>query len=161
VGYGCTTCIGNSGPLPDAVGAAVKDNGFVVAAVLSGNRNFEGRINPLVRANYLASPPLVVAYALAGKMDIDLQTEPVGTDKQGAPVYLRDIWPTQSEITSAIQSSIKAEMFRRAYEESLAGDDRWKTIKASSGELYQWDETSTYVKRPPFFENMSRQAPPL
>ena len=161
VGYGCTTCIGNSGPLPDPVAAAVKDNGLVVAAVLSGNRNFEGRINPLVRANYLASPPLVVAYALAGKMDIDLQNEPLGVDKRGMPVYLRDIWPTQNEVRDAGNSVIKAEMFRRAYEESLTGDERWKKIEAPSGELFQWDETSTYVKRPPFFENMSRQAPPL
>jgi aconitate hydratase len=161
VGYGCTTCIGNSGPLPDAVAAAVKDNGLVVAAVLSGNRNFEGRINPLVRANYLASPPLVVAYALAGRMDIDLTTEPLGKDKKGAPVYLRDVWPTQSEVRAAVYSAIKPEMFRNAYEESLGGDERWKKIEAPAGELFQWDETSTYVKRPPFFENMQRQAPPL
>jgi aconitate hydratase len=161
VGYGCTTCIGNSGPLPDPVAAAVKDNGLVVAAVLSGNRNFEGRINPLVRANYLASPPLVVAYALAGKMDIDLQTEPLGIDKRGTPVYLRDVWPTQKEVSDAINSSMNAEMFRKAYEESLGGDERWKRIEAPSGELFQWDERSTYVKRPPFFENMPRQAPPL
>jgi aconitate hydratase len=161
VGYGCTTCIGNSGPLPDPVANAVKDNGLVVAAVLSGNRNFEGRINPLVRANYLASPPLVVAYALAGKMDVDLYTEPLGVDKNGTPVYLRDVWPTQSEVRDAIHSAIKAEMFRTAYEESLGGDERWKKIEAPSGELYQWDDTSTYVKRPPFFENMQRQAPPL
>ena len=161
VGYGCTTCIGNSGPLPDPVANAVKDNGLVVAAVLSGNRNFEGRINPLVRANYLASPPLVVAYALAGKMDIDLQSEPLGVDKKGTPVYLRDVWPTQTEVKEAIGSAIKAEMFRTAYEESLGGDDRWKKIEAPSGELFQWDDASTYVKRPPFFENMKREAPPL
>jgi len=161
VGYGCTTCIGNSGPLPDPIAAAVKDNGLVVAAVLSGNRNFEGRINPLVRANYLASPPLVVAYALAGKMDIDLQTEPLGKDKNGKQVYLRDIWPTQKEVLDAIHSSVRAEMFRTAYEESLQGDERWKKIEAPHGELFQWDDRSTYVKRPPFFENMPRQAPPL
>ena len=160
VGYGCTTCIGNSGPLPEPVASAVKDNGLVVAAVLSGNRNFEGRINPLVRANYLASPPLVVAYALAGKMDIDLETEPLGSDKSGQPVYLRDVWPTQKEVTEAINSSIRAEMFCKAYEESLEGDQRWKVIDAPSGELFQWDPSSTYVKRPPFFENMSRKAPP-
>ncbi len=160
VGYGCTTCIGNSGPLPEPVASAVKDNGLVVAAVLSGNRNFEGRINPLVRANYLASPPLVVAYALAGKMDIDLETEPLGSDKNGQPVYLRDVWPTQKEVMEAINSSIRAEMFRKAYEESLEGDQRWKVIDAPSGELFQWDPSSTYVKRPPFFENMSRKAPP-
>ncbi len=159
VGYGCTTCIGNSGPLPEPVASAVKDNGLVVAAVLSGNRNFEGRINPLVRANYLASPPLVVAYALAGKMDIDLETEPLGSDKNGQPVYLRDVWPTQKEVMEAINSSIRAEMFCKAYEESLEGDQRWKVIDAPSGELFQWDPSSTYVKRPPFFENMSRKAP--
>ncbi len=161
VGYGCTTCIGNSGPLPEPVANAVKENGLVVAAVLSGNRNFEGRINPLVRANYLASPPLVVAYALAGTMDIDLNTEPLGNDKSGKPVYLRDVWPTQKEISDAIRSSVRAEMFRKAYEESLKGDERWKGVEAPSGELFAWDEHSTYVKRPPFFENMPRQAPPL
>jgi aconitate hydratase len=161
VGYGCTTCIGNSGPLPDPVASAVKDNGLVVAAVLSGNRNFEGRINPLVRANYLASPPLVVAYALAGTMDIDLQNEPLGNGKNGRPVYLRDVWPSQQEVMSAINSSVRAEMFRQAYEESLQGDDRWKGIDAPAGEIFEWDETSTYVKRPPYFENMPRQAPPL
>jgi aconitate hydratase len=161
VGYGCTTCIGNSGPLPDPVSEAVKDGGLVVAAVLSGNRNFEGRINPQVRANYLASPPLVVAYAIAGHVDIDLNTEPLGKDPNGKPVFLRDVWPTQSEVQSAIQSTIRAEMFRKAYEESLRGDERWNALDAPAGELFQWDETSTYVKRPPFFENMPRQAPPI
>jgi aconitate hydratase len=161
VGYGCTTCIGNSGPLPEPVGAAVKDNGLVVAAVLSGNRNFEGRINPLVRANYLASPPLVVAYALAGRMDVDLNTEPLGHDNKGKPVFLRDVWPSQQEISKAISSSVRAEMFRKAYEESLQGDERWKAVQAPAGEIFQWDENSTYVKRPPYFENMPRQAPPL
>jgi aconitate hydratase len=128
---------------------------------LSGNRNFEGRINPLVRANYLASPPLVVAYALAGKMDIDLQTDPLGTDKTGRPVYLRDVWPSEQEIMSAINSSVRAEMFRKAYEESLQGDERWQRLEAPSGEIFQWDENSTYVKRPPYFENMPREAPLL
>jgi aconitate hydratase len=161
VGYGCTTCIGNSGPLPEPVGSAVKENGLVVAAVLSGNRNFEGRINPLVRANYLASPPLVVAYALAGQMDIDLNTEPLGTDNKGRPVFLRDVWPSQKEVMNAVNSSIHAEMFRKAYEESLKGDERWKGVQAPSGEIFQWDNSSTYVKRPPYFENMPRQAPPL
>jgi aconitate hydratase A / 2-methylisocitrate dehydratase len=161
VGYGCTTCIGNSGPLPDHISAAVKDNSLVVAAVLSGNRNFEGRINAQVRANYLASPPLVVAYALAGRMDVDLSTEPLGKDKKGQPVYLRDVWPSQQEVTSAIQSSVRAEMFRKAYEESLEGDERWKSVEAPTGEIFQWDESSTYVKRPPYFENMPRTAPPL
>ncbi len=149
VGYGCTTCIGNSGPLPEPVAVAVKDNGLVVAAVLSGNRNFEGRINPLVRANYLASPPLVVAYALAGRMDTDLNSEALGQDTNGNPVYLRDVWPSQQEITQAIDSSVRAEMFRKAYEESLQGDERWKAVQAPAGEIFKWDETSTYVKRPP------------
>src|SRR5438445_6209765 len=161
VGYGCTTCIGNSGPLPEVVAEAVTRGELVAAAVLSGNRNFEGRINPLVRANYLASPPLVVAYALAGKMDIDLETEPLGKDRSGKPVYLREVWPTQKEVMNAINSSIRAEMFRTAYEESLGGDERWKRIEAPSGELFQWDENSTYVKRPPYFENMPRHAPAL
>src|SRR6266699_2859155 len=159
VGYGCTTCIGNSGPLSDPIASAVKDNGLVVAAVLSGNRNFEGRINPLVRANYLASPPLVVAYALAGKMDIDISSEPLGQDTSGKPVYLRDVWPSQGEVMSAINSSVRAEMFIKAYEESLQGDGRWKGIEAPSGELFEWDPNSTYVKRPPFFEEMPRRAP--
>jgi aconitate hydratase A / 2-methylisocitrate dehydratase len=161
VGYGCTTCIGNSGPLPAPVASAVKDNHLVVAAVLSGNRNFEGRINPFVRANYLASPPLVVAYALAGKMDIDLKTEPLGNDKAGRPVYLRDVWPSQQEVMTAINSSVRAEMFRKAYQESLQGDERWQRLEAPSGEIFRWDKSSTYVKRPPYFENMPRQAPSL
>jgi aconitate hydratase len=161
VGYGCTTCIGNSGPLPDAVSKAVKDGSLVVASVLSGNRNFEGRINPQVRANYLASPPLVVAYAIAGHIDMDLTTEPLGTGSKGEPVYLKDVWPTQQEVQDAINSTMRAEMFQKAYEESLQGDDRWKALEAPGGELFQWDETSTYVKRPPFFDNMPRQAPSL
>ncbi|HET9217924.1 MAG TPA: aconitate hydratase AcnA [Terriglobia bacterium] len=161
VGYGCTTCIGNSGPLPDAVSRAVKDGSLVVASVLSGNRNFEGRINPQVRANYLASPPLVVAYAIAGHVDMDLTSEPLGKDSNGQPVYLRDVWPTQKEVQDAIQSTMRAEMFQKAYEESLEGDERWKALEAPSGDLFQWDETSTYVKRPPFFENMPKHAPPL
>jgi aconitate hydratase len=161
VGYGCTTCIGNSGPLPEPVSAAVKEGSLVVSAVLSGNRNFEGRINPQVRANYLASPPLVVAYAIAGNMDVDLTTEPLGHDPNGNAVFLRDVWPTQAEVQSAIQSTIKAEMFHKAYEESLKGDARWKALEAPAGELFQWDDSSTYVKQPPFFENMPRQAPPI
>jgi aconitate hydratase len=161
VGYGCTTCIGNSGPLPDAVSHAVKDEALVVASVLSGNRNFEGRINPQVKANYLASPPLVVAYAIAGTMDIDLSQEPLGEDKAGKPVYLRDIWPSQAEIQSTIRSCIRAEMFRKAYEESLQGDERWRAVQAPSGELFKWDQNSTYVKRPPFFDNITRNASPL
>jgi aconitate hydratase len=158
VGYGCTTCIGNSGPLPDAVSNAVKDGALVVASVLSGNRNFEGRINPQVRANYLASPPLVVAYAIAGTMDVDLNTEPLGTDTGGKPVYLRDIWPSQDEVGRTVRSCVRAEMFRKAYEESLQGDARWQAVEAPAGELFQWDERSTYVKRPPFFDDMPRKA---
>jgi aconitate hydratase len=160
VGYGCTTCIGNSGPLPDPVTAAVKDGGLVVAAVLSGNRNFEGRVNPLVRANYLASPPLVVAYAIAGHMDTDLTTDPLGKDSKGQPVYLKDVWPTQKEVQDAINSTLRPEMFQKAYEESMQGDDRWKALKAPTGELFQWDESSTYVKRPPFFDDMPKDPPP-
>jgi aconitate hydratase len=161
VGYGCTTCIGNSGPLPDAISKAVKDGSLVVASVLSGNRNFEGRINPQVRANYLASPPLVVAYAIAGHVDMDLTSEPLGSDSKGQPVYLKDVWPSQQEVQDAIQSTIRAEMFQKAYEESLQGDERWKALEAPTGDLFQWDENSTYVKRPPFFDDMPRQAPPL
>jgi aconitate hydratase len=161
VGYGCTTCIGNSGPLPDAVSKAVKDGALVVASVLSGNRNFEGRINPQVRANYLMSPPLVVAFALAGQIDIDITTEPLGNDNNGKPVYLKDVWPTQQEVQDAIRSTMRAEMFQKAYEESLQGDERWKALDAPAGEIFQWDETSTYVKRPPFFDNMPKDAPPL
>ena len=161
VGYGCTTCIGNSGPLPDAVSKAVKDGSLVVASVLSGNRNFEGRINPQVRANYLASPPLVVAYAIAGKIDTDLTTEPLGVDGKGQSVYLKDVWPTQKEVQDTINATMRPAMFQKAYEESLQGDERWRELQAPSGELFQWDETSTYVKRPPFFDDMPRQAPPL
>jgi aconitate hydratase len=161
VGYGCTTCIGNSGPLPDAVSAAVKEHGLVVASVLSGNRNFEGRINPQVRANYLASPPLVVAYAIAGAMDVDLATEPLGHDKKGQPVYLRDVWPSQKEVQDAIAAKVRAGMFRKAYAESVEGDERWKALEAPTGERFQWDAKSTYVKQPPFFDGMTRQIPPI
>jgi len=161
VGYGCTTCIGNSGPLPDAVSKAVKDGSLVVASVLSGNRNFEGRINPQVRANYLMSPPLVVAYAIAGHVDMDLTTEPLGADSKGQPIYLKDVWPTHQEVQDAINSTMRPEMFQKAYEESLKGDERWNALDAPTGELFQWDEKSTYVKQPPFFDDMPRQAPPL
>jgi aconitate hydratase len=161
VGYGCTTCIGNSGPLPEAVSAAVKENGLVVAAVLSGNRNFEGRINPQVRANYLASPPLVVAYAIAGAMDVDLATEPLGRDKAGQPVYLRDVWPSQKEVQDAIAAKVRAGMFRKAYAESVEGDERWQALQAPMGERFQWDASSTYVKQPPFFDGMTRAVPAI
>jgi aconitate hydratase len=158
VGYGCTTCIGNSGPLPAPIAAGIKENDLVVTSVLSGNRNFEGRISPLVKANYLASPPLVVAYAIAGNMDVDIVTEPLGNDGEGKPVYLADIWPTQDEIQSAVRQSVKPEMFITAYEKSMAGDERWNSLEAPSGEIYAWDDASTYVKKPPFFEDMTKGA---
>ncbi|HEX9759326.1 MAG TPA: aconitate hydratase AcnA, partial [Candidatus Acidoferrales bacterium] len=154
VAYGCTTCIGNSGPLPEAIGKAVKENDLVAAAVLSGNRNFEGRINPLVRANYLASPPLVVAYALAGRMDMDLTTEPLGEGKDGKPVYLRDIWPTPAEIEKTVRESVTSEMFRKQYSEVFTGDATWQKLPVPEGELYAWDDKSTYIKNPPYFEDM-------
>ena len=161
VGYGCTTCIGNSGPLPDAIGAAIKDNNLIAVAVLSGNRNFEGRIHPLVRANYLASPPLVVAYALAGRMDMDLTTESLGSDSAGKPVYLRDIWPTPQEIESTVRDSVTSEMYAKEYANVFEGDARWKSMPVPEGDLYKWDAKSTYIKQPPFFENMPKAPPAL
>jgi aconitate hydratase len=161
VGYGCTTCIGNSGPLPEAIGAAIKDNNLVAVAVLSGNRNFEGRIHPLVRANYLASPPLVVAYALAGRMDIDLTTESLSSDSAGKPVYLRDIWPTPQEIESTVRDSVTSEMYRKEYSNVFEGDAHWKSMPVPEGDLYRWDPKSTYIKQPPFFENMPKTPPAL
>ncbi len=157
VGYGCTTCIGNSGPLPPAVSKVIEENHLVVAAVLSGNRNFEGRIQSEVRANYLASPPLVVAYALAGRMDIDLYKEPLGQDAKGKPVFLRDIWPSQQEVQDAIQKSVRSDMFRKQYSEVFQGDQRWSSLPVPEGDLYQWDPASTYVKNPPYFENMTAE----
>src|SRR6185312_7759637 len=154
-GYGCTTCIGNSGPLDEAVAGAVEEHDLVVAAVLSGNRNFEGRIHPLARASYLASPPLVVAFALAGRVDIDLTTEPLGSGADGRPVYLADIWPTADEIRSVIGSAIDAELFRRTYGVVFEGDDRWRALPIPEGDRYAWDASSTYVARPPFFDGMS------
>ena len=161
VGYGCTTCIGNSGPLPEAIGAAIKDNNLVAVAVLSGNRNFEGRIHPLVRANYLASPPLVVAYALAGRMDLDLTTESLGDDSAGKPVYLRDIWPTPQEIESTVRASVTSEMYAKEYANVYEGDAHWKSMPVPEGDLYKWDPKSTYIKQPPFFENMPKTPPAL
>jgi aconitate hydratase len=161
VGYGCTTCIGNSGPLPAPISKAVEEGDLVVAAVLSGNRNFEGRIHGEVRANYLASPPLVVAYALAGHMDIDLYQEPLGQDSQGRPVYLRDIWPSQQEIQEAIARGIQSTMFHKVYGEVFQGDERWNALAVPEGDLYQWDPKSTYVKHPPYFENMGIEPPPV
>ena len=155
VGYGCTTCIGNSGPLPEPVAEAVQKEKLVVAAVLSGNRNFEGRINSLVRANYLASPPLVVAYALAGRVDIDLQNDPLGTDQSGKDVYLRDIWPTPEEVEAVVKKSVRAEMFHHEYSEVFRGDDRWNAVKVPEGDLYSWTGDSTYIKKPPYFEKMA------
>jgi aconitate hydratase len=161
VGYGCTTCIGNSGPLPEAIGAAIKDNNMVAVAVLSGNRNFEGRIHPLVRANYLASPPLVVAYALAGRMDMDLTTEPVGSDSAGKPVYLRDIWPTPQEIEKTVREAVTSEMYAKEYGNVFEGDAHWKSMPVPEGDLYRWDPKSTYIKLPPYFENMPKTPPAL
>ena len=158
VGFGCTTCIGNSGPLPPAIGEAIEANKLVVAAVLSGNRNFEGRINPLTRFNYLASPPLVVAYALAGRMDIDFSTEPVGIGRDG-PVFLRDIWPAPKEVEDEILRSVKAEMFRTQYANVFRGDDNWRSLPVPEGDLYAWSEKSTYVKNPPFFDGMTVTPP--
>ncbi|HEY3542136.1 MAG TPA: aconitate hydratase AcnA [Gaiellaceae bacterium] len=156
VGYGCTTCIGNSGPLPDAIGEAVNEGELVVCAVLSGNRNFEARIHGDVKANYLASPPLVVAYALAGRMDIDMLNEPLGEGDDG-PVYLRDLWPTAQEVDEMIASSIDGEMFRRTYGDVYTGDDRWRALDVPEGDLFAWEAASTYVRRPPYFDGMSRE----
>jgi aconitate hydratase len=161
VGYGCTTCIGNSGPLPEPIGAAIKENNMVAVAVLSGNRNFEGRVHPLVRANYLASPPLVVAYALAGRMDLDLTTEPLGQDTAGRPVYLRDIWPTPQEVESTVRSAVSTEQYSKEYSEVFDGDARWKAMQVPEGDLYKWDSHSTYIKLPPYFENMPKTPPAL
>jgi aconitate hydratase len=159
-GYGCTTCIGNSGPVHDAIAAAVKDHDLVVCSVLSGNRNFEGRVNPVVRANYLASPPLVVAYALAGTMNIDLEHDPLGTDKDGKPVYLRDIWPSPAEITETMRKAIKREHYESRYAHVLDGDDEWRALAVPAGDTFAWDDSSTYIRKPPFFEAIRRDAPP-
>ena len=155
VGYGCTTCIGNSGPLPDEVAAEIRDRGLVVASVLSGNRNFEGRIQQDVRANYLASPPLVVAYALAGSMNVDLTTEPIGAGRDGTPVYLKDLWPTEQEIQQAMLSSVTAEAFRRQYASVFDGDQRWQTLPVPTGDRFDWEGASTYIRKPPFLEQLS------
>jgi aconitate hydratase len=157
IAYGCTTCIGNSGPLPGEVAKAVTGGDLVAAAVISGNRNFEGRVHPLVKANYLASPPLVVAYALAGTVDIDLNNEPLGTDKNNQPVYLKDLWPSQQEISEAIESNVKAEMFKAKYADVFAGSDMWKEVKVVEGDLYAWDESSTYIHHPPYFQSISME----
>jgi aconitate hydratase len=155
VGYGCTTCIGNSGPLAEQISAAVADGDLVVCSVLSGNRNFEARIHPEVKANYLASPPLVVAYSLAGRMDIDLTTEPLGQGSDGDDVYLSDIWPNAEEIDATVKSAIEGDMFRRTYADVFTGDERWSSLEIPEGDLYDWREESTYVRRPPYFDGMS------
>ncbi|MEJ2351886.1 MAG: aconitate hydratase AcnA [Anaerolineales bacterium] len=161
VGYGCTTCIGNSGPVPEPIAQAVQQGDLVVASILSGNRNFEGRINPVVKANYLASPPLVVAYALAGTMDIDLTCEPLGYDPNGTPVYLTDIWPSQEEIRDHIRRSLKPEMFTEEYANVFGGNETWNNIKITGGELYAWDGKSTYIQEPPFFTDLTLDVPSI
>ena len=160
VGYGCTTCIGNSGPLPEPVSSIVRDRNLIVASVLSGNRNFEGRIQSQVRANYLASPPLVVAYALAGRMQIDMTTEPLGHDPAGAPVYLRDIWPAEREIQETMLKAVKSEMFRSTYATVFDGDERWRSLPSPTGERFEWDDTSTYIRNPPFFDGLTLEPTP-
>ncbi len=160
VAYGCTTCIGNSGPMPQNVANAINEGNLVAAAVLSGNRNFEGRINPLTKANYLASPPLVVAYALAGTVDIDLTQEPLGIDTDGKPVMLKEIWPTQQEVSDAM-TAVKPEMFKKSYGNVFDGNPTWNAIPVAGGELYQWNEESTYIQEPPFFTEMTLDAPPI
>ncbi|MFM8534911.1 MAG: aconitate hydratase AcnA, partial [Acidimicrobiia bacterium] len=161
VGYGCTTCIGNSGPLPDAISAEINERGLVVASVLSGNRNFEGRIQQDVRANYLASPPLVVAYALAGSMNIDISSEPLGTGKDGQPVYLKDVWPTEQEIQAAMLHSVTSDAFRRQYSSVFEGDARWQKLPVPTGDNFNWEGDSTYVRKPPFLEGLSMTPAPL
>ena len=161
VGFGCTTCIGNSGPLPEDIANAIEDSDLVAAAVLSGNRNFEGRVNPHVKANYLASPMLVVAYALAGRMDIDFATEPLGTDPNGRGVFLRDIWPSQHDIQDSISNNVNPEMFEKEYGAIFDGDEQWRELGAPTGELFDWERDSTYVQEPPFFRDFPQEPPPL
>ncbi len=161
VGYGCTTCIGNSGPLPQEISDVVGAEDLAVVSVLSGNRNFEGRINPDVKMNYLASPPLCVAYALAGTMDIDLYDEPLGEDRHGDPVYLKDIWPDSREVGQTVEEAVQSDMFRKSYSKVFDGDERWNTLEVPTGDAFAWDERSTYVRRPPFFEEMPREPEPL
>jgi aconitate hydratase len=161
VGYGCTTCIGNSGPLPEEISDVVGAEDLAVVSVLSGNRNFEGRINPDVKMNYLASPPLCVAYALAGTMDIDLYDEPLGEDKNGEPVFLKDLWPGEQEVAETIEDAVQSDMFRKSYGEVFDGDERWNSLKVPTGQSFAWDERSTYVRKPPFFEELPRKPEPL
>ena len=157
VGYGCTTCIGNSGPLADEISGAISEGDLVVCSVLSGNRNFEARIHPEVKANYLASPPLVVAYSLAGRMDIDFEHEPIGTGSDGDDVFLRDIWPSAAEIGETIASSVRAEQFAETYADVFTGDEAWRSLPVPAGELFAWEPDSTYVRQPPYFEGMTRE----
>ncbi len=157
VGYGCTTCIGNSGPLPEPVVDAITKGNLVVSAVLSGNRNFEGRVNPYTKANYLASPPLVVAYAIAGTTNIDLTTEPIGKDKDGKDVFLKEIWPTEKEILETIEKAVKPEMFREQYGSVFDGNETWNKIKSPDGDLYEWNDNSTYIQEPPFFIDLPKE----
>jgi aconitate hydratase len=162
VGYGCTTCIGNSGPLPEPISKAVKEHDLVVASVLSGNRNFEGRVHPDVKANYLASPPLVVAYAIAGTVDADLSSEPLGKDKDGNDVFLKDIWPSQAEVEKAIHDTVTREQFRSRYAEVfMGGGDEWQQITPPEGEIYKWDKNSTYIQEPTFFQDMKKEPAPI
>lgn len=161
VGYGCTTCIGNSGPLPPSTSKSIDDGDLMVAAVLSGNRNFEGRVHAEVRANYLASPPLVVAYALAGRVDIDLTKDALGKGKDGKDVFLKDIWPTQKELSDTVAKALDSQMFKKVYSDVYKGDEAWRTLKVPTGDLYKWEEESTYVKHPPYFENMTRTPAPV
>src|SRR4029453_2688985 len=161
VGYGCTTCIGNSGPLPEPISEAVQKNDLVAVSVLSGNRNFEGRVNPDVRANYLASPPLVVAYALAGSMQVDLANDPLGEGKDGKPVYLKDIWPTSAEVAALQRKHVTNKMFATRYADVFKGDKNWQGIKVAGGQTYAWDMGSTYVQNPPYFQDMSMEPKPV
>jgi aconitate hydratase len=161
VGFGCTTCIGNSGPLPEPISKAINDNDLIASAVISGNRNFEGRVNPDVRANYLASPPLVVAYALAGSLTVDLATEPLGTGSDGQPVYLKDIWPSSEEIQAFIDRTITSELFKSRYSDVFAGDTHWKAVPVSTGLTYDWDIGSTYIQNPPYFEGITKEPKPI
>jgi aconitate hydratase len=161
VGFGCTTCIGNSGPLPDEISKSINDNGIIAAAVLSGNRNFEGRVSPDVQANYLASPPLVVSYALAGSVTKNLATEPLGTGKDGKPVYLKDIWPTSKEINAFIKKFVTSRIFKKRYADVFKGDPNWRKIKVADSETYRWNMSSTYVQNPPYFEGIKKQPEPI
>jgi aconitate hydratase len=161
VGYGCTTCIGNSGPLPEAVSQAIQEGDLVVSSVLSGNRNFEGRVHPLTKTNYLASPPLVVAYALAGTTDIDLTTEPIGHNSAGEAVYLRDIWPSRAEVQEVMTTAVKAEFFLDRYGNAYTQNNEWNEIPQSESEIYPWDESSTYIQEPPFFVEMTPEVKPI